>query len=100
MRNASGLGIAGIILLAFGIAATLIMALGFLSVWFLNFIPGALLFLACLFMLAAMAEGSRYLVFRGYSANLYQAGHLLTILSLFLSSLAGGRIAHAAKPGN
>ena len=39
-------------------------------------------------MLAGMAEGSRYLLYNGYSANLYQSGHLFTILALFFSTLA------------
>ncbi|CAF1688039.1 unnamed protein product [Adineta ricciae] len=98
MRNASGLGIVGIIFIAFGIVATILMALGIFSEWFLNFIPGVLFFLASLFMLAGIAEGSRYLTYNAYSANLYEAGHLFTILALFLSSLAGGRIAYACKP--
>ena len=92
MMNASGLGIVGILLLFFGIVATVIMAFGSFTKAFLNFIPGILLFFACLFMLAAMAEGARYISYNGYSANLYQAGHLFTILALFLSVVAGGRI--------
>ena len=98
MRNASGLGIAGIIFIALGIVVTILMALGIFSVWFLNFIPGVLFFLASLFMLAGIAEGSRYLTYNAYSAILYAAGHLVTILAVLLSSLAGGRIAHACKP--
>jgi len=91
MQNAAGLCIVGILFLAFGIIATLIMALIPLSIW-TNFLPPSVLFIACLFMLAGMAEGSRYLLFNGYSANLYQAGHLFTMLALFLSAFASGRI--------
>ncbi|CAF1248840.1 unnamed protein product [Adineta steineri] len=100
MRNAAALTIVGIIFLAFGIVLTLVMAFGILSEWFLNFIPGALLFLASLFMLAGLAEGARYITYNGYSASLYETGHLLTILSLFLSAVAGGRISHACGGGN
>ncbi|CAF1054413.1 unnamed protein product [Adineta steineri] len=100
MRSAAALTIVGIILLAFGIVLTIIMAFGILSEWFLNLIPGALLFLACLFMLAGLAEGARYVTYNGYSATLYETGHLLTMLSLFLSAVAGGRISHACGGGN
>ncbi|CAF4360191.1 unnamed protein product, partial [Adineta steineri] len=100
MRSAAALTIVGIILLAFGIILTIIMTFGILSEWFLNLIPGALLFLASLFMLAGLAEGARYVAYNGYSATLYETGHLLTMLSLFLSALAGGRISHACGGGN
>ncbi|CAF1415530.1 unnamed protein product [Adineta ricciae] len=99
MRNAAALTLVGIILLAFGMVLTLVMALGLLSEWFLNLIPGILLFLASLFMLAGLAEGARYIAYNSYSASLYEAGHLFTILSLFLSSFAGGRIAFACGGG-
>jgi hypothetical protein len=91
MQNAGGLCIVGILFLFLGTVATLVMALVYLQTW-LNLIPPALLFLACLFMLAGMAEGSRYLIYNDYSANLYQTGHLLTMFTLFLSALAAGRI--------
>ncbi|CAF1468789.1 unnamed protein product [Adineta steineri] len=100
IRNAAALTIVGIIFLAFGIVLTLVMAFGILSEWFLNYIPAALLFLACLFMLAGLAEGARYVTYNGYSASLYETGHLLTMLSLFLSATAGGRISHACGGGN
>ncbi|CAF1451051.1 unnamed protein product [Adineta steineri] len=100
IRNAAALTIVGIIFLAFGIVLTLVMAFGILSEWFLNYIPAALLFLACLFMLAGLAEGARYITYNGYSASLYETGHLLTMLSLFLSATAGGRISHACGGGN
>ena len=99
MRNAPALTIVGIILLAFGMILTLLMAFGILSEWFLNLIHGILLFLASLFMLAGLAEGARYMAYNGYSASLFETGHLLTILSLFLSSFAGGRIAFACGGG-
>jgi hypothetical protein len=91
MQNAAGLCIAGIIFLALAIAMTVVMALRPLAT-LLNLISPILFFLACLFMLAGMAEGSRYLLYNDYSANLYQAGHLFTILALTISTLAAGRI--------
>jgi hypothetical protein len=94
MQNAAGLCIVGILFLAFGTVATLLMGLIPLSTW-INLLPPALLFLACLFMLAGMAEGARYLLYNDYSANLYQAGHLFTMLAAFLSSLAAGSIHHS-----
>ncbi|CAF1588902.1 unnamed protein product [Rotaria sp. Silwood1] len=91
IQNAAGLCIVGILFLVFGTMTTLILAFIPLSTW-INIIPSILLFFACLFMLAGMAEGSRYLLYNGYSANLYQAGHLFTILTLSLSSFTIGRI--------
>jgi uncharacterized membrane protein len=91
MQNAGALCIVGIILLFLGTLMTLMMAIVYFQTW-LTLIPPALLFLACLFMLAGMAEGSRYLLYNDYSANLYQTGHLLTMFTLFLSAFAAGRI--------
>lgn len=91
MQNAAGLCVVGIVFVAFGIIMTVIMALIPLSI-LVNLLAPILFFLACLFMLAGMAEGSRYLLYNGYSANLYQSGHLFTILALFFSTFAAGRI--------
>ncbi|CAF1124259.1 unnamed protein product [Adineta steineri] len=91
MQNAGALCIVGIIFIAFGTLATLIMALVYFPTW-INLFPPILFFIACLFMLAGMAEGSRYLLYNGYSVNLYQTGHLLTMFALFLSALSAGRI--------
>ena len=91
MQNAGALCIVGIIFLFFGTLATLIMALIYFQTW-VNLLPPTLLFLACLFMLAGMAEGSRYLLYNDYSSNLYQTAHLLTMLAMLLSALAAGRI--------
>lgn len=91
IQNAGALCIVGIIFLFFGTIATLVMALDYLPVW-INILPPGLLFLACLFMLAGMAEGSRYFLYNDYSANLFQTGHLLTMFALFLSAFAAGRI--------
>lgn len=91
MQNAAGLCIVAIIFLAFGIVMTIIMALIPLEK-LVNLLAPIFFFLACLFMLAGMAEGSRYLLYNDYSANLYQSGFLFTILTLFISTLAAGRI--------
>ena len=91
MQNAAGLCIVAIIFLVAGIVMTIIMALIPLSMW-INLLSPILLFCACLFMLAGMAEGARYLLFNDYAANLYQAGHLFTILSALISAFAVGRI--------
>ncbi|CAF1075977.1 unnamed protein product [Rotaria sordida] len=91
MQNAGSLCIVGILFLTFGIVATLIMALRYFSAWATS-IPPALFFLACLFMLAGMAEGARYLLYNDYSANLYQTAHLLTMFALALTAFAAGRV--------
>ena len=91
MQNAAGLCIVGIVFLFFGIVITLLMAFISFSLW-LNLLSPILIFCACLFMLAGMAEGVRYLLFNDYAANLYQAGHLLTMLTLLISAFAAGRI--------
>ncbi len=91
MQNAAGLCIFAILVLASGIIMTIIMAFVPLSTG-MNLLASTLLFFACLFMLAGMAEGARYLLYNDYSVNLYQAGHLFTMLALFLSALAAGRI--------
>ena len=91
MQNAAALCIVGIVFIFLATVATLVMALIYFPTW-ANLIPPALFFLACLFMLIGMAEGSRYLPYNGYSANLYQAAHVVTMFALFLSALAAGRI--------
>lgn len=91
MQNAAGLSIVGILFLVSGIFMTLLMAFLPFSLW-MNLISPILIFFACLFMLAGMAEGARYLLFNDYAANLYQTGHLLTILMLLFSGFAAGRI--------
>ncbi|UJR32529.1 hypothetical protein I4U23_019991 [Adineta vaga] len=90
LQNAAGLSVIGIIFIAFGIVATLIMAVVSLSAW-MNLIAPILLFLACLFMLAGLAEGARIIVFNDYSADLYITAHLLTIFSFGICTLAAGR---------
>ena len=41
------------------------------------------LFIACLFMLAGMAQGAYVLYYNDYAANLYQTGHLLYDIQFF-----------------
>ena len=91
MQNAGALCIVGIIFLFLGTVTTLIMSVIYLKKW-TNLIAPGFLFLACLFMLVGMAEGSRYLLYNDYSANLYQAGHIVTMFTLLLSAIAAGRI--------
>ena len=88
--SASGLSIVGIILIGFGTVSTFLMI--FLSKFIVIVILAPILFfLATLFMLAGLAEGSRVLIFNGYSANLYETGHMLTILGFGLCCVAAAR---------
>jgi hypothetical protein len=48
--------------------------------------------LASLFILAALAEGSRVTMYNSYSAILVQTGHLLTIFSMGVIAFASGRL--------
>ena len=91
LQNAAGLSVVGILFIALGTVATLIMVILPLYVWF-NLIPPLLLFLACLFTMAGLAEGARVLLYNDYASALYETAHLFTILSFGLSSLAAGRI--------
>ncbi|CAF0833095.1 unnamed protein product [Rotaria sordida] len=90
LDSAAGLCIVGIIFISIGIIATLLMTVEGLPAWFYLFGPIGL-FLACLFMLAGMAEGAYVLYYNDYAANLYQTAHLLTIFSFLISSIAAGR---------
>ena len=90
LDNAAALSIIGIIFIFFGIVGAVIMSLRPVPAW-LNLLAPGFLFVACLFMLAALAEGSRILFYNGYAANLYEAGHLCAMFSLFLCSIAAGR---------
>lgn len=96
MQNAAGLSVVGILFLAFGLVATVLLMFLPMYAW-INLISPILIFVACLFMTAGMAEGARYLLFNDYSANLYQAGHVLSMLCLFLSAFAVGRVHYFRK---
>ncbi|UJR14616.1 hypothetical protein I4U23_001610 [Adineta vaga] len=96
IQNAAALCTVAILFLAFALVATVILIFHPSFAW-INLASPILFFVACLFMTAGMAEGSRYLLFNDYSANLYQTGHVLNILSLFSSAFATGRIHYFRK---
>jgi len=88
---AAGLSIVGIIFIFIGTLTTLIMIVADWVGW-IYLIGPICLFLACLFMLAGMAEGSYVLYYNDYSANLYETAHLLTIFSFLMSCIVAGRL--------
>ena len=90
-QHAGALLVVGICMLGLGTLITLSMNCIQLP-GLLAFIAPILLFLAALFILAALAEGSRVTTYNGYSANLVETGHLLTIFSMGLVGFAGGRL--------
>lgn len=90
-QQAAGLLVVALCLLGLGMLITLSMnCLELKGV--LSFLAPLLLFLAALFMVASLAEGSRVTTFNSYSANLVQTGHLLTIFSMGLVGFASGRL--------
>ncbi|CAF1044620.1 unnamed protein product [Adineta ricciae] len=91
LDNAAGLCIVGIIFIFFGTVATLLMLPANWGLW-IYWIGPTCYFLACLFMLAGMSEGAYVLYYNDYAANLYQTGHLLTIFSFAMSSVAAGHL--------
>lgn len=101
LRQASGLAIVGIIFLFFGTLGTYLVALRSSDTssngkdlrchgFHILFGPSCL-FIAAITMLAALAEGSRTIIYNGYSVNLYQTAHVLSIFSLLGSAHASGR---------
>jgi hypothetical protein len=89
LNTASGFTIIGIIFIFFGIIITLSMFCGDRAEWIYPVAP-TFLFVACLFMLAGLAEGSRVLLYNGYAAYLYESAHVLTMFSFLISSIVGG----------
>ncbi|CAF3784021.1 unnamed protein product [Rotaria sp. Silwood1] len=90
-QHAAGLLVVAICLL--GLGMLIVLAMNFIQLTgLLAFIPSIILFLAALFMVAALAEGSRVTTYNNYSANLVETGHLLTILSMGLIAFASGRL--------
>ena len=90
-QHAAGLLVVALCLLGLGMFITLSM--NFIQLTgLLAFIAPILLFLAALFMLGALAEGSRVTTYNSYSANLVETGHLLTIFSMGLVAFASGRL--------
>lgn len=96
-QHAAGLLVVALCLLGLGMIITLSMnCLELKGV--LSFLAPTLLFLAALFMVAALAEGSRVTTYNSYSANLVETGHLLTILSMGLAGFATGRLSSMLAP--
>ncbi|CAF1188607.1 unnamed protein product [Rotaria sp. Silwood1] len=90
-QHAAGLLVVALCLL--GLGMLIVLAMNFIQLTgLLAFIPSIILFLAALFMVAALAEGSRVTTYNNYSANLVETGHLLTILSMGLIAFASGRL--------
>ena len=89
LNAAAGLSILGILFSVFGTLATILMLVGQSLPWILLVAP-SILFFACLFMLAGLAEGARVLLYNGYAAHLNETTHLLTIFSFLISALARG----------
>jgi hypothetical protein len=90
-QHAAGLLVVALCLLGLGMLITLAMNCIQLT-GILAFIAPILLFLAALFMVGALAEGSRVTTYTSYSANLVETGHLLTIFSMGLVAFASGRL--------
>ncbi|UJR14615.1 hypothetical protein I4U23_001609 [Adineta vaga] len=90
-QHAAGLLVTALCLLGLGMIVTLTMNFIRLS-GIIAFIAPIFLFLAALFMVAAFAQGSRVTTYNGYSANLTQTGHLLTIFSMGLVAFIGSRL--------
>jgi len=91
LNTAAGFSIIGIIFIFFGTTATSFMFFGNRGEW-IYFVAPSFLFVACLFMLAGLAEGARILLYNGYSVNLYETAHVITIFSFLISALVGGRL--------
>jgi len=90
-QNAAGLLVVALCLLGLGLLITLGMNCIQLT-GILAFIAPIVLFLAALFMVGALAQGSRVTTYNNYSANLVETGHLLTIFSMGLIAFASGRL--------
>ena len=90
-QNAAALLIVAICLLGCGTLVTLTMI-------FIR-LPGILvllapvtLFLATLFMVAALVECSKVTIYNSYSAHLVQTSHILTIFAMGMIAFASGRL--------
>ena len=96
LRNAAGLSIVGLLFVAIGIVVTILLIIP--SLRFVQFdgrlnLIGAFIFaVAALFERAALSEGQRQMNFNGYSANLYQTGHALTIAAVPITAFIAGRL--------
>ncbi|CAF1395268.1 unnamed protein product [Rotaria sp. Silwood1] len=96
LRHAAALSILGILFVAFGVIATIILILPNKQFKVLggrlNILAAFLFFVAALFQRAALSEGSRGMNHNGYSADLYQTGHALTMVAIPLCAFVAGRI--------
>ncbi len=90
-QHAAGLLVVALCLLGMGMLLVLVMNCIQLT-GILSFIAPIVLFLAALFMVGSLAEGSRVTLYNSYSANLVETGHLLTIFSMGLAAFASGRL--------
>jgi hypothetical protein len=101
LQLASGLAIVGIVFLFFGTVGTCLVGLYSSDVSFnikgsrrydLHIFLGPLcLFTGTITMLAALAEGTQTIIYNGYSANLYQTAHVISIFALLGSAYSSGR---------
>ncbi|CAF1318400.1 unnamed protein product, partial [Rotaria sp. Silwood1] len=101
LRQASGLGIVGILFVFFGTIGTYMVAIATVDdslkikdryYWDIHLTVGPFfLFVGTITMLAALAEGSKTIYYNGYSANLYQTAHILVMFALLLSAYASGK---------
>lgn len=90
-QHAAGLLVVALCLL--GLGMLIVLSMNFIQLTgILAFIPPIILFLAALFMVGALAEGSRVTTYNSYSAGLLETGHLLTIFSMGLVGFASGRL--------
>jgi hypothetical protein len=96
LNTAAGFSIIGIIFIFFGTLATILMLIGQSLPW-IHLVAPSMLFVACLFMLAGLAEGARVLLFNGYAAHLYETAHLLTIFSFLITALVGGLLFNSPR---
>ena len=101
LRQASGLAIVGILFLFFGTIGTCLIGLrsaddslnikGTRRHDLHIFLGPLCLFIGTITILAALAEGSKTIVYNGYSAKLYQTAHVVSIFALLSSAYASGR---------
>lgn len=93
LNTAAGLSIIGIIQTFFAIIATMFMLFGDRAEWIYIVAP-CFHFLACLFLLGGIAEGSRVLLSNGLSAHLFESAHGLTMFCFLICCIAAGRLFH------
>ena len=90
-QQAAGLLIVGICLL--GISMLIVLGMNvILLTGTLALIAPTVHFLAALFIMAGLAQGSRVTIYNSYSSYLVETGYLLTILSMGLIGFASGRL--------